>query len=175
MTATGTERLVRWVGITLGIAVATLLVAGWRLPPGSGALGADVTVTLASGGELDASPTGRVLAVAGLRAAPNARTGSVDLRNLTGSTLDISARALPSTKALDNVLDVTLVAGDRRIYSGRLSGLRDWSDHAFAVRRGERLRFSVAVGIPEGTDAGAYRGRIEDITIELRPVARRAK
>jgi hypothetical protein len=171
----GAERAVRLAGLALGLVVAGLLVAGWRLPPGAGTLGADVGISLVPTGELALAPSGHILSAAGLVPGPetSARRGAVTVRNQTGSTLDVSLRALPSTGALDDLLHVAVVAGVTRLYAGPLHGLRNWSRRGFTVRRGERTRLAMAVWIPGGA-GDDYRGRTEDLTVELRPTPRKS-
>lgn len=169
------ERMVMWLGLLIGVALAGVLVVDtWRLPPGTGVLGADVTVTLAPPGELAILPERRVVTATALGAAPTKShdTGSVGVRNLSGSTFDVSARALPSSRDLDDALSVAVRAGNRSLYSGTLDGLRAWTRQTFTLARGERTPLTVTVSIPTGTPPREFRGRIEDITLELRTAPR---
>jgi len=173
MATVAAERAVRLSGLALGLVAAGLLVAGWRMPPGSGALGADVAISVAPTGELALAPSGRLLSAAGLvpGTAASVRRGAVAVRNTTGTTLDVSLRALPSTGALDGLLHVAVAANGATLYEGPLAGIRRWSPRAFALRRGETARLAMAVWIPDGR-GGAYRGRVDDLTVELRPAPR---
>lgn len=167
MTVFGTHRWARLAGLAAGAAAVAALVAGWQVDRGTGTVGADVTIVAAPTGELDI-PAGPFVRGIGLTPG-GAATGSVPVRNQTGSALAISVKALPSIADLDDVLRVRMTAGGRPVYEGTLGGLRDWSG-AFRLPSGQRAALAFDVSLPAGSDEGVH-GRIDDISLAFRSVA----
>jgi len=167
MAVFGTHRWARIAGFTVGVAAVAALMVTWQVDPGAGTVGADVTFLASPTGELDI-PTGPFVRGVGMAPGDDA-TGTVPVRNQTGSTLAIAVRVLPSIADLDPVLRVHMTAGEREVYDGPLGGLRDWSD-PFRLASGKRVPLAVAVTLPGGSDEDSH-GRIDDVSLEFRSVA----
>jgi len=161
-------RLLRWGGLAAGLLASALLVAGWRIPAAADTLGTDVTVSVTRTGEVSVTPAGRALSASGLRPAgrADARRGRVTLRNLSGSTLAIRLRALPSTGSVDDVVSLRLAVEGAVVAEGPLGTMRDWSRGAVKLESGGYGSLEVAAWIPETIEKG-FAGRIEDVTLEM--------
>ena len=158
--------IARMAGLLLGMAVAAGLVASWRLPRGTGALGADVKLLAAPIGELDVSPIGPLLSVTNLRAGSPPGRGETAVRNQTGATLSVRVRATPSLPDLDDLLVIRLELGDERLFEGTLSRLRSGTDRSFRLESGERRVLRAEAWLPDAV-AGGYEGRVTDVGLEF--------
>lgn len=162
--ANRTESYVRRAGVAAGIVLVAVLVLAFRVPDGSGTLGADVIVAISPTGELGVSRPGPFMSATGLRPG-GALSGEVEVANQTGRRLAVRLRALPDSKDLDRLLVVDVRAGRARLFHGRLGGLRTKTP-AFGLdsgrKRALRLRASLPASVKEG-----YAGRIETISLEL--------
>jgi hypothetical protein len=167
MVGFGTHRAARVAGFAVGVAAVAALVAGWRVDRGTGVVGADVTFVAAPTGELQI-PSGPFVHGLGLEPGSNA-TGSVGIRNQTGSRLAVSVKVLPSIADLDSVLRVRMTAGGRQVYAGTLGGLRGWSE-PFRLASGKETPLEFRVSLPAGSDAASH-GRIDDVSLAFRSVA----
>jgi hypothetical protein len=158
------ESYVRRGGVLAGMALVAAVVLAFRIPDGSGTLGADVIVSISPTGELGVSRPGPFMSATGLRPG-GALSGEVDIANQTGRRLAVRLRALPDSKDLDRLLVVELRAGNATIYRGRLAGLRAGT-RPFRLDSGRsrslRLRASLPATVRDG-----YAGRIETIKLEL--------
>lgn len=143
-----------------------LAVWAWRVPGGTGTLGADVIFLAHPTGELGVS-TGPVLSGTGMHPPDEAR-GTLTLRNQTAATLDVRLRGLPSGGNLDDLLRVEVVAGDRPLFLGTLGGLRTWTETPLLLPSGGTATLSVRAWLPAEV-RGGYEGRVEQVSLELRP------
>jgi hypothetical protein len=161
------ESYVRRAGVVAGIAFVALVVVAFRVPGGSGALGADVIVAIAPTGELGVSQPGPFLTVTGLRPGADERS-SVTVHNQTDKTLLVGLRALPDSRDLDGVLQVEIRAGNatRPIFTGPLGRLRKGVSLG-TFRTGDRRRLDVRTSLPASLRSG-YAGRIETVSLRLR-------
>lgn len=160
------ESYVRRVCIVAGVAVVAVVMLAFRIPDGSGTLGADVIVAISPTGELGVSRPGPFMSVTGLRPG-GTLSGEVDVFNQTGRRLAVRLRALPDSKDLDRLLVVDVRAGHatRPIYTGLLGGLRAKTP-AFRLDSGRKRALRVSASLPAGLATG-YAGRIETISLEL--------
>jgi hypothetical protein len=158
--AIGTSRGVGFLG---GFAVAMVAVLSWRIPAGTGELGADVSVIAVPSGELKVSTTGPFLVSSGMLPGSAAR-GSVDVLNDTGSDLHITVSAEPSITDLDDLLWVELDAGGRDFFRGSLAELRRGTTNGFDLRPGRVATLGVRCWLPTSSDGG-YQGRIDDLAL----------
>jgi hypothetical protein len=157
------ERWARRAGAIAGLAAATIAITGWRVPARDGSLGLDLAVAFQPTAQLELTPPGRVLTAAGMKAG-DARSGSLSIRNVTGTTLALQVRALPSIHDLDHVLLVHVDSAGRTLYDGPLGGLASASRSVrIASDQTTGLRFSAR--LPDGAREG-WRGRIDKIVIE---------
>lgn len=155
----------RAAGLLAGIAVAAGAVASWRLPGGSGVVGADIRFLAAPTGELEVTPTGPFVSATNLRAGSVPARGDMEVRNQTGATVSVRFRAVPSLSDLDDLLVIRAQTGDERLFEGTLSGLRSGSDRSLRLASGERRIVRVETWLP-ATVAGGYEGRVADIALE---------
>ena len=158
------ESYVRRAGLAAGVTLVAALVLAFRVPDGSGTLGADVIVAISPTGELGVSRSGPFMSVTGLRAG-GALRGQVDVHNQTGRRLAVRLRALPDSKDLDRLLIVDVRAGRARIFHGRLGALRARTP-AFRLAAGEKRALRLRASLPAGLRSG-YAGRIETVSLEL--------
>lgn len=158
------ESYVRRAGVTAGIALVTVVVLAFRVPDGTGTLGADVIFAVSPTGELGVSRPGPFMSATGLKPG-GAFEGEFEVANQTGKRLVVQLRALPDGTDLDRLLVVDVAAGGARIYHGRLAGLRG-KTRAFRIESGRKRELRVKASLPAGLQNG-YAGRIESIAIDL--------
>jgi hypothetical protein len=153
-------------GFVLGLAGVALAVFGWRIPGGDGTLGADVIFVSHLSGELEVSPTGPFITKAGLEPADEA-TGTLKIRNRTGSRLAIRPEVVADTHDLDRFLRLEIKAGEKVLFSGRLGRLRDNEARAFVLVRGQGVPLTFRAWLPISIRSG-YQGRIAQVDVQLR-------
>jgi hypothetical protein len=158
------ESYVRRAGVVAGVALVAAVVVAFRVPDGSGTLGADVIVAISPTGELGLSRSGPFISATGLRPG-GALDGEVEVYNQTGRRLAVRLRALPDSRDLDRLLLVDVRAGRQQIYRGPLAGLRSRTP-AFRLDPGAKRSLRVRASLPAGLRAG-YAGRIETVSLEL--------
>jgi hypothetical protein len=174
MTGIRSATFVRAAGLLVGLCLAALAVLSWRVPAQGTPLGADVAFVATPSGELELSPSGRFLSARSLSPGGGSISGELRVRNQTGGALALRPRALPSTRELDRLVVVELSAGPRRLYRGRLGGLRGGSRHRFRLASGASTTLSARAWI--AGDAGpGWRGRIADVQLELRGAGERGR
>jgi hypothetical protein len=158
------ESYVRRAGVAAGIALVAVVVVAFRIPDGSGTLGADVILSVSPTGELGVSRSGPFMSATGLRPG-GSLSGDVDVTNQTGKRLAVRLHALPDSKDLDRLLVVDVRAGDARLYHGRLGGLRART-RPFRLDSGRKRAVRVRASLPASVREG-YAGRIQTIKLEL--------
>jgi hypothetical protein len=161
------ESYVLRAGVLAGLALVVALVLAFRVPDGSGTLGADVILSISPTGELGVSHSGPFMSVTGLRPG-RVLKGDVAVHNQTGRRLAVRLRALPDSKDLDRVLVVDVRAGDARLFHGRLGGLRGRT-RAFSLAADEKRTLRLRAALPAALKSG-YAGRIETVKLELSSV-----
>ncbi|HXF37835.1 MAG TPA: hypothetical protein VNO17_11760 [Actinomycetota bacterium] len=170
-TGTRTDARLRGLGLVAGLAAAAAIVAGGRIPPGDGRLGADVIVAASPRGELGVRPVGPVLTASDLRPGDpaDAPSASMDVVNQTGVRLAVHVRGLPSSAQLDGLLWLELEAGGRSLFRGPLGELRRRTEHAFILDPGEGTELTVRAWLPPSATEG-YEGRVEQVGLSFEPV-----
>lgn len=158
--------MLRAVGFFLGLVIVALALVAWRVPPGDGTLGADVTLFSVENGNLAVSPSGAFAQERGLEQGDDL-TGRVTVRNRTGKAMRIQLRAPADRPDLDALLDVEATAGKTVLYRGRLVGLRYWTRKTFVLAPRASQDVRLRASLPQ--DAG---GRFATLSLELRPVSR---
>ena len=160
------ESYARGAGVAVGIALVAVVVLAFRVPDGTGTLGADVIFAVSPTGELGVSRPGPFINATGLRPGGTVE-GTFDVANQTGKRLAVRLRALPDGTDLDRLLVVHVRAGraTRPIYAGRLGGLRA-TTRAFRIESGRTHEVRVRASLPAGLHGG-YAGRIQTIGLEL--------
>jgi hypothetical protein len=157
----------RGIGFVLGVSLAVTAVLGWRLPRGTGRLGADVAVAFLQTGELQLSETTPLITRSGLRPGGSA-SGTVDVRNSSGSVLSVSVAAEPSIGDLDELLWLDVVASGKRIYHGPVGDLREGSAQRFTIAPLQTKTLDVRTWIPTAVENG-FEGRIDSVTLTFGP------
>jgi len=156
----------RIAGTAVGLVLAAVLLLSWMVPASGSTLGAEVAFTAAPPGELTAAPAGSFLRARELRPGAGARSGELEVRNISPRPVDVRVRLLPASRDLDRGLAVQIKSGGRRLASGPLGRLRGPSRAVrIAPGRSRTLRFSVSV--PEGAGPES-EGRITEVTTDLR-------
>lgn len=158
--------MLRAVGFFLGLAIVALALVAWRVPPGDGTLGADLTFFSVENGNLAVTPSGAFALKRGLEQGDEL-AGRVTVRNKTGKAIRIQLRAPADRPELDALLDVEATAGKTMLYRGRLVGLRRWTNRSFVVAPHARQDVRLRATLPQ--DAG---GRFATLNLELRQVSR---
>lgn len=150
------------VSFVLGLAIVALALVAWRVPPGDGMLGADVTFFSVENGNLSVSPSGPFAQKRKL-AEGDGLTGRVTVHNRSSKAVRVQVRAPADRPDLDSLLDVEAVAGKTVLYRGRLVGLRQWTKRTFRLDPGAREDVRLRASLPQ--DAG---GRFATLNLELR-------
>lgn len=159
-------RIARWSGLSAGLAVVVVALYAWRVPPSPGPLpGASVMFIAGPTGELEVSPTGRFLAGTDLRPAGRVITGTLSIRNQTGTKLDVQLRALPNLDDLDHLLQVEVSGSEGVLFRGDLGGLRTWTD-PLTLRRGRGQSLSFRAWMVPRAPSG-YEGDDASVTMEF--------
>jgi hypothetical protein len=158
------ESYVRRAGVAAGVVLVAVVVLAFRIPDGSGTLGADVIVAISPTGELGVSRPGPFMSATGLRPG-GTLSGEVDVTNQTGKRLAVRLRALPDSKDLDRLLVVDVRAGALRLYRGSLGGLRAKTP-VFRLDSGRKRALRIGASLPASLRDG-YAGRIQTIKLEL--------
>jgi hypothetical protein len=163
------ERGIGWartVGFVLGVSLAVTAVVGWRLPRGTGRLGADVAIAFLQTGELQLSSVTPIINANDLRPGRSA-SGSVEVRNSSPARLSVAVAAEPSIKDLDSVLWIDVTAAGKPLYHGTLGDLRDGST-AFVIAPEQTRTLDVRTWLPSDVEAG-YEGRIDAVSLTFDP------
>jgi hypothetical protein len=171
----GGDRWARGLGLLLGIGVIAVAVSFSRVQGGGEKLlGADVTFATGPTGELGVTPIGPFVQGLALRpgSPDDAQTGSVDVRNQTGSTLAVQVKGNPSIRDLDDILFVRVTADGEQLFRGPLGSFRDWTTRSFVLAAGQTAGLDVAAWVPASVTDG-FAGRIEDVGIlfQVEPVS----
>lgn len=152
----------RGIGFILGVSLAVTAVVGWRLPRGTGRLGADVAIAFLQTGELQLSDTTPLITSSGLQPGATAN-GTVEVHNSSPVRLSVSIVAQPSITDLDSLLWVEITAAGRRIFHGPLGDLREGSDR-FTISPTQTRTLGVRAWLPTTVDGG-FEGRIDEINL----------
>lgn len=153
----------RGIGFVLGVSLAISAIIGWRLPRGTGRLGADVAVAFLQTGTLQLSTATPLINASDLRPGGAAANGTVDVRNSSGSTLAVRVKAEPSIADLDSLLWIDVRASGRRVYRGTLGDLRGGSK-AFTISPLQTRTLLVRTWLPTDVTNG-YDGRIDEVNL----------
>ena len=156
----------RGIGFVLGVSLAISAVLGWRIPRGTGRLGADVAVAFLQTGTLQQSSVTPLINANDLQPGGAAAAGTVDVRNSSASTLTVRVKAEPSITDLDPLLWIDVRTSGRSLYRGTLGELRDGS-RAFTISPLQTRTIEVRTWLPTDASTG-YDGRIDEINLTFR-------
>ena len=155
----------RLLGIAIGVGLAAVALAAWRVPGGERTLGADVRFEGLSSGAVGTQPAHAFISAPSLLPGSSS-SGKLTLRNQTGVSLAVRLYALPSSRELDPLLQVRLAAGARAIYEGALGRLRAAGTRPLRLTPGESRRLQVRAALPAGLRSG-FQARIVDVTLRI--------
>ncbi len=155
------ENWARRAGLAAGLIASVVAVAGWRVPPAGGSLGLDLAMTYQPDASLEITPPGRVLSSTAMKPGESV-SGTLTARNITGVTLPLRLRALPSIDDLDRSLVVHIDAGGRALYDGPLGNVAG----STKLRSGATTTLHVTATLPHA--ATDWQGRIAKVVLELR-------
>lgn len=167
------RRYVRAGGFVLGLALFGLALASWRVPPGDGRLGTDLTLVSIAGDELSVSPAGPFVVRRGLTPASRdeAVVGRLAVRNPTRRGVRVQLRAPADRPSLDRLLRVEATVGDTVLFRGPLARLRTWTRRSFGLAAEESRDVELRAWLPRSV-GGSYRGRMATLNVEFRPLPR---
>jgi hypothetical protein len=163
------ERGIGWariVGFVLGVSLAITAVVGWRVPRGTGRLGADVAIAFLQTGELQLSSVTPIINANDLRPGRSA-AGSVEVRNSSPSHLSVGITAEPSIADLDTLLWIDVSAAGKPLYHGTLGDLRDGSTR-FVISSQQARTLTVRAWMPTDVHDG-FEGRIDTVNLTFDP------
>jgi len=166
--STPSRGVIRCAGSILGAVLVVLLLAGWDVPGGQTARGADVSLTVNRTGELGVEPLGRLLAARDLSPG-RSRDVIFFATNTTGATRAVRLRARVDGADLDDRLLVRVTAWRRTLFAGTLGQLRAATRHSLVLSPGASVPVIVRVGL--SSRARDYRGRGAAVSLELRSAA----
>jgi hypothetical protein len=153
-------------GFCVGAAILPVVYVAAPVSRGDDPPGADVRLTAAPTGEVGMT-RGPIVDRRGLEPGQQAG-GEREVRNQTGQVLVVSVRAAPGGRELDRLLRVQLRVDGLPLFSGTLGQLRAPTKRWFQLKPGERRRLQVQVQV-DGHGDEAWRGRAEDVRLELLP------
>jgi hypothetical protein len=159
----------RGVGFVAGFAVAMTAVLSWRIPAGTGTLGADLSVVALRTGELTVSTSAPFLVAGGMRPG-SAATGSVDVYNDSGSDLRVTVAAQSSSSDLGDLLWLEVDAAGEDLFRGPLSDLLEGTEKGFEIGPGNTTTLGVRGWLPTSVDQG-FEGRSVDLALVMTPRA----
>jgi hypothetical protein len=162
------ERLARWAGAVIGVAVVAGVIVAARIPAGQGSIGADVSVITIASGSVSLDHPGTVLQVNDMRPrtpGEHVSKGSFRVTNISDHRVRLHLHALPSTKTLNDVLHVRVRARRTLLLRGTVGALGGWSPRSLLLGPGRSAEVVVGAWLP--ASASAYQGAIDDVTIEF--------
>jgi hypothetical protein len=156
-----TTSIARWAGFIVGLGLAFSALASARVSTGTHEVPAHVSLVAESSVQLGVTPVGRELLSERLL-LPGGRpvSGLVELSNYTGGTLTVRPRLRSLRGELPAALHISLTAGRRSLYTGKLSDLgAQLSLRALAKQR-VRFRFSAPASA-----ARSVQGRVLQLSV----------
>jgi hypothetical protein len=154
------------VAAAVGVGVCLLTLTAWGLPTSGSPPGLDLRLIVAPPGELTVDPAGVLASARAMQAGDDPARGAIEVRNIAGRPLLVRLVALPSVKELAQTIRLRSTVGARTLASGTLAALeRPRGPGVEIPARGSR-QIEVSAWLP--AEATGYRGRILDVTLELR-------
>ena len=165
--------MARVAGALIGIGLAVALVVGSRPEARVIEPSASARFTFAPSGELELlpSPPAAVLATDSLAPGVAPSVAGFEVRNQTGSRLDVGFRARPSSTAMDGMVRVRLTGAGETFADTTLQGLRDGGGSTFTLGPGMTRRLRLEAWIPPDVTTG-FDAQSVDVTLSAvaRPV-----
>lgn len=158
---------IRLTSLAAGLLAAAAVMSASVVPPGRGALGAELLLNADSTGELAVKPAGApFLRARELRAGGPAAEGALTLANQTSVRLRVAVRSRPADRSLDAALRVSVSVGRKQLFTGLMGELRRWSPRGVGVPAGGRVTLRFKAWVPRS--ARAWQNRMAESTLELR-------
>jgi hypothetical protein len=164
----GAAQFVRAGCFLAGLAIAALLVAGWRVPVQK-APGASLRVTAVGTSELQSTPVHPFLVASNLVPGRSV-TRKVVLTNTMAQPLAVRVHAVPLDQDLDKLLLVKASAEGSTVFAGTLGELRHWSSRSFSVATRAQTALQTSFSLKKSARA-AYEHRSGDIKLEFKLTA----
>ena len=153
--------IARWAGLIAGIGLALAALASARVSTGTHEVPAHVSLVAESSVQLGVTPVGReLLSDRLLIAGRQPVSGLVELSNYTGATLTVRPRIRSLRGELPAELRISVNAGSKTLYTGKLSDLR--AALPLHARAKTRVRFRISA--PAGA-ARDVQGRVIDLSV----------
>lgn len=160
------DDLGRLIALAIGVALCMLALAAWRLPSDGSRPGLDLRLIVAPPGELTVEPSGVIASVRAMQAGDDPARGVLEVRNIAGRPLLVRPVALPSVKGLARAVQLRAVSGDRVLADGPLAKLERPRGAGLEIPARGLRKIELSASMP--AQETGYRGRILDITLELR-------
>ncbi|HYJ23013.1 MAG TPA: hypothetical protein VEW07_13435 [Solirubrobacterales bacterium] len=160
----------RVAGAILGVGLALALVLVSLPAATSSPLPATVRVSMVPAGELEVtpSPPSPILLAGALRPGEGPASADFQVRNQTGSDLEVALRTSADSTVLDGLLRVRLSDSGGTLADTTLQGMRQRS-LGLRLRSGERARLRIQLWIPSDVLSG-FEGRL--VHVSLAPTVR---
>ena len=165
MVAAATGMRLEWAALALGLALAALAVAGWRIEGGVKPPAARLAIVTAPNTDLAVTPAGETRVEAALRAG-GPQSGiqrEVEIRNATANPLEVHVTAATETQELEQALQLRVQAGTSTLFQGSLEELRTGSN-SFRLPSHETTDVTVLAWIPE-TASRSWEARSDSLRI----------
>jgi hypothetical protein len=165
---TKTRPILRLTGFLLGGLLAAAVLLSGRMPESGAAAGARLTIETQPTAQLGVSPAGRsFLTARNLQpGGPEAR-GELTVSAYARGERSVHLRAKVQEPALDDVVQLEITAGGKRLFRGRLAELRRWTPRGFNVATADTRTVHFSAWIPASFRDG-YQGRSSELTLEWR-------
>jgi hypothetical protein len=160
------------VAAAVGVGVCLVALTAWGLPTSGSPPGLDLRLIVAPPGELTVDPAGVLASARAMQAGDDPAEGVIEVRNIAGRPLLVQPIALPSVKGLARTVRLRSAIDDRTIAAGTLASLEGPRGPGVEIPARGTRQIDVSAWLP--AEASGYRGRILDVTLELRsrPIGR---
>lgn len=154
------------VAAAVGAGLGLLVLTAWGLPTSGSRPGLDLRLIVVPPGELTADPGGVVASARAMQAGDEPARGTIEARNIAGRLLVVRPVALPSVSGLARKVRLRATSGGRTLVAGTLASLESPPGPGIEIPARGTRRIEFGAWVPAGETG--YRGRILDVTLELR-------
>jgi hypothetical protein len=154
------------VAAAVGMGLCLLALSAWGLPTSGSPPGLDLRLIVAPPGELTVDPAGVLASTRAMQAGDDPAEGVIEVKNIAGRRLLIHPIALPSMKGLAQTVRLRAATAGKTIAAGTLASLERSRGSGIELPAHGSRRIEVSAWMPP--EAIGYRGRILDVTLELR-------
>jgi hypothetical protein len=155
--------------LLVGLAVCAVALTSWRVPPGDGAVGADVAFFVVAGDGLSVSPDDVLTSRRAMAPGGADVRARMTVRNPRATAVRVRLRAPADPPGLDRMLRVEATAGRTRLFRGQAGGLRRWTRNSFHLAPRQAREVTLRAWLPAAA-GGRHRGRIATLAVEFRPL-----